>query len=130
MQHEEVYVHPTVNQVIFQIRFPNLFTIASKIGDLQVKIMDRFPESNLLQSRSILIADLPPDAKLNDLPEPPPTPGSQTIWQFISPEGVQLNVTNSSHTLSLPYNTRPIAEAMPRPDSAMPFSSPYITSST
>lgn len=34
----EVFVNPTVKQVIFQVKFPNLFFIESKIGDIQLKI--------------------------------------------------------------------------------------------
>jgi len=45
MQINEVFPNPTVKQVIFQIRFPNLFYLESKIGEYQLKIMQRFPES-------------------------------------------------------------------------------------
>jgi hypothetical protein len=37
---EEVFPNPTVKQVAFEIRFPNLFYLESKIGELQVKIME------------------------------------------------------------------------------------------
>jgi len=122
MPNEEVYAHPTVTQVIFQIRFPNLFNIASRIGDLQIKIMNRFPESNLLQSRSILIADLGPDAKLGDIPEPPQTPGAQTIWQFLSPEGVKLDITTSTLSLSSKqHKTYHVAGAEPQFREAIEF---------
>jgi len=122
MPNEEVYANPTVTQVIFQIRFPNLFNIASRIGDLQIKIMNRFPESKLLQSRSILIADLGPDAKLGDIPEPPETPGVQTIWQFLSPEGVKLDITTSSLSLvSTQHKTYSAPGATPRFREAIEF---------
>jgi len=100
MPEHEIYARPTVNQVIFQIRFPNLFYIATKIGDFQLKIMERFPESKLLQQRGIVIAELGPEASLRDLPEPPSHVGLQTIWQFCSPEGVKLGVTSNSLDLS------------------------------
>jgi uncharacterized protein (TIGR04255 family) len=100
MPKNEVYAAPTVAQVIFQIRFPNLFYIPAKIGDFQVRIMQRFPESKLLQSRGIVIADLGPEATLQNLPEPPGPIGLRTIWQFTSPEGVQLSVTSDSLDLT------------------------------
>jgi uncharacterized protein (TIGR04255 family) len=100
MPQREVYPSPTVTQVIFQIRFPNLFYIAAKIGDFQLKIMERFPESRLLHSRGIIIADLGPEATLQNLPEPPGQIGLRTIWQFTSPEGLQLSVTSDTLDLS------------------------------
>jgi hypothetical protein len=50
LEKDEVFPNPTVKTVIFQIRYPNLFYIESRIGDIQVKIMDDFPESSLLFS--------------------------------------------------------------------------------
>jgi hypothetical protein len=52
----EVFRNPTVKQVAFEIKFPNLFFIESKIGDLQMIIMDKFPESALLFQRQIMFA--------------------------------------------------------------------------
>ena len=48
MSINEIFPKPTVTQVIFQIRFPNLFFIENKIGDLQLKIMKEFPHSKLI----------------------------------------------------------------------------------
>ncbi len=52
----EVFPSPTVKQVIFQITFPGLFYLESLIGDFQVKIMQRFPQSDLAFQKSILFA--------------------------------------------------------------------------
>ena len=45
---DEVFPNPTVKQVAFEIRFPNLFYIEDKISDLQFKVMNKFPESELI----------------------------------------------------------------------------------
>ena len=37
--------------------FPNLFYMEKKIGDLQIKIMKRFPESSLVLRRQLLFVD-------------------------------------------------------------------------
>ena len=66
---DEVFQNPTVKQVIFQIRFPNLFYMESRIGDYQLKIMNDFPESSLLHRRGVLIASLAPDARSLNIAE-------------------------------------------------------------
>ena len=96
---DEIFPYPTVKQVIFQVRFPNLFYIESKVGDLQMRIMREFPESRLAYRRSIFVADVGPDVKLTDIP----SEGSETarkIWQFKSEYGVQLNVLSDSLDIS------------------------------
>jgi hypothetical protein len=50
---KEIFPNPTVKQVIFQIRFPNLFYIENKIGDFQLKIMKEFPKSAIAISKTI-----------------------------------------------------------------------------
>lgn len=96
----EVYENPTVKQVIFAVHFPNLFYMDKKIGDFQMKVMERFPESQLLHRRSIVIADLPPEGSPQDIPAELEPPGLKAIWQFKSKTGVSLNVTTSSLDLS------------------------------
>lgn len=95
---DEVYPRPTVKTVIFQIRFPNLFYIESKIGDIQLKIMDEFPDSSLQIRRNVVVADLGPEVKeipLEFAPEP-----AKKIWQFKSPKGYTLNVMSDSLDLT------------------------------
>ena len=96
MSTNEIYPNPTVKQVIFQIRFPNLFYIESKIGDLQLKIMQEFPESRLVHRRSVVFADLGPDVKLVDVTEDIKGEPLQKIWEFKSPKNVRLNVLSDS----------------------------------
>jgi hypothetical protein len=63
----EVYPNPTVKKVIFQIRFPNLFSMERLIGDYQVKIMAEFPKSALLVRRSVLIGDVGSRAQIENI---------------------------------------------------------------
>ena len=89
----EVFPNPTVKQVIFQITYPNLFFLETKIGDLQVAIMSRFPESKIAYRR-LIFGDIGPDFKPEDLPK---SENSGTIWQFINPsKQITLSVTNNS----------------------------------
>lgn len=100
----EVFPNPTAKQVIFQIRFPNLFFMESKIGDLQVKIMKEFPESALLFRRQILFADVGPKGKLVDIPGDSEEESGKKIWQFKSDKGFQLNVLTDSLDITSQYH--------------------------
>lgn len=89
----EVFPNPTVKQVIFQIIYPNLFYSETKMGDLQMAIMSRFPESKIAYRRFVF-GDIGPDVKPEDLPK---LEKSGTIWQFINPsKQVTLSVTSNS----------------------------------
>ena len=48
MKLDKIFPNPLVEKVIFQIRFPNLFFIQDRIGTLQSKIMEKFPDSELI----------------------------------------------------------------------------------
>ena len=88
----EIFPNPTLKQCVFEIRFPNLFYIENKIGDLQVLIMEKFPESALLYRRQFVIVDKGPEGKL-DVPE---EELGRKIWQFKANEKYELNVLNNS----------------------------------
>jgi len=92
----EVFKNPTVKQVIFQIRYPNLFFLESKIGELQMEIIDKFPESALMFRRHVLLADVGPSAKLEELQDKAVQEQGRKVWQFNSPLGYQLNVLTDS----------------------------------
>ena len=92
----EVFVNPTVKQVIFQITFPNLFYLESKIGDLQMRIMNDFPDSALVYRRQILFADVGPEIKATDLQADIDKDASRKMWQFKSKTNVQLSVQSDS----------------------------------
>jgi len=97
---EEVYPNPTVKKVIFQIRFPNLFSMERLIGDYQVKIMAEFPKSALLVRRSVLIGDVGSRAQIESIAEDPDKLAVGKIWNFKSEKGTELNVQNDSLDIS------------------------------
>ena len=88
----EVFPNPTVKQVVFQIRFPNLFYLENKIGEFQLRIIKDFPDSSLLYRRQVLFVDMGPQGKLEDIPGEE----GQKIWQFKSPHQYELNVLSDS----------------------------------
>lgn len=91
----EIFANPTIKEVIFQIRFPNLFFIESKIGEYQIKIFKLFPQSKLLFRKQLLIADIGNDVKLEDSNNTSKDNGKK-IWQFISEGKYRLNITSDS----------------------------------
>jgi len=97
---KEVFPNPTVKQVIFQIRFPNLFMMERLIGDYQVKIMAEFPRSALLLRRGVLIADVGSRAQLENIAEDANNMASVKIWNFKSEKGTDLNVHTDSLDIS------------------------------
>ena len=106
----EVFPNPTVKQVIFQIRFPNLFSMEKMIGDYQIEIMDSFPNSQLLFQQSFVIANVGPKTDLQEVQDKADSGGVMKIWNFKSDTGVELNVhTDSmdiSSTLHKTYNNK------------------------
>lgn len=93
---QEVFPNPTVQKVIFQIRFPNLFSMENMIGDYQLKIMNEFPDSKLIFQRNILIAQMGPEAKIEEPPDDLSSGAVTKIWHFTSEKGVELNVKDNS----------------------------------
>ena len=96
----EVFSNPTVSRVIFQVRFPNLFFLESKVGEYQMLVMKQFPHSQLGYRRNIMIADVGPEVKMDELPRPPDEVQVARIWSFRSNEGVELNLQTSSLDIS------------------------------
>ncbi len=103
---DEVFPNSTVKQVIFQIRFPNLFYIENRIGDFQTRIMTEFPQSSLVIRKQFLLVDLGPKVKLSDLPDDidSSTEQANKIWQFRSPKGFELNVFTNSLDITSSYH--------------------------
>lgn len=91
----EVFQNPTVKHVIFQIRFPNLFYIENKIGEIQMRIMEEYPESKLLFRQQLVFADIGPDVKIDNANEAKEQ-HSKKIWQFKSPQKIELNIMSDS----------------------------------
>ncbi len=92
MPENEIYPNPTVKEVHFEIRFPNLFYIETKIGELLVKIMDKFPESKLILQHQFLLADTGLGGKFQPPPDLGNSDAANKIWNFDSGTGIVLNI--------------------------------------
>ena len=100
----EVFPNPTVKVVVFQIRFPNLFYLESRMGDFQIKIMKEFPKSALLIKKQIIFADPNPSTNQEDLGKGIQSDPLQKIWQFENEKKITLNITNQSLDLVSEYH--------------------------
>jgi len=101
----EIYQNPTVKEVIFQIKYSDLFSIEKNIGDFQMKIMDRFPISKFKVRRQFIFADLGPNMKIEELPDVADQPNlAQKIWHFQSEKGIEVNVTINSLDITSKYH--------------------------
>jgi len=92
---KEVFPNPTVKQVVFQIKFPNLFYMERKIGDLQLKIMKEFPKSSLLFRRQVVFVDVGPEGRVEVPPHFDKEFGKK-IWQFKSDKNYTMSVLTDS----------------------------------
>ncbi|MBM2813959.1 MAG: hypothetical protein HW421_721 [Ignavibacteria bacterium] len=101
----QIYPNPTVKQVIFQIRFPNLFSMENNIGDIQYKIMEEFPQSALIFKRQLLFLDTGEEGLFKGVQDEfehkrdnknAEQLGGKKIWQFKSNKNFQLNITADS----------------------------------
>ena len=95
----EVFPNAPVKQVIFQIRFPNLFYLADRIGEYQLRVMSQFPHSKEQIQRNVVIAQLGPDDTA-EMPKEIDPRAVRTIWRFDTDEGVTLNVQTDSLDIS------------------------------
>lgn len=100
----EIFPKPTVKQVIFQIKFPNLFYLESKIGDFQMKIMKEFPESKLLFQRQLLFSNEGSEGKLTNVQDDLDKGAVKKIWQFKSDKKFQLSVMSNSLDIISEYH--------------------------
>lgn len=97
----EVFPNPTVTNVIFQIRFPSVFSMESLVGQYQTRIMEKFPESRLLFAGQFVIAERVAPAGTDLTPNDAPKPENvQNIWNFKSELGVDLYVRSGSLDMS------------------------------
>lgn len=101
----KVYPNPTLKQVIFQIRFPNLFYLESKIGDLQLKVMPQFPDSRMSHRRSVVFGDLAPNVSPAEVAEKIEGEPWTKVWEFRSQKNVILNVMTNSLDISSEHHT-------------------------
>lgn len=100
----EIFPNPTVKQVSFEIRFPNLFYMESKIGNFQLKIMKEFPQSALLFRNRVIITDVGPEGKIMNVPEDLDKEAVKRIWQFKSDKNIELNVLGNSLNIVSQYH--------------------------
>jgi len=79
---DEIFNKPTVRQVIFEARYPSLFFLESKIGELQLSLMRDFPTAELLFQQQLLFAHLGSDVRASESPPPNSTRPTEKIWRF------------------------------------------------
>ncbi len=107
---KEVFKNPTVREVIFQIRYPNLFYIENHIGKIQQRIIKDFPESALIFRKQITYVDLGAQHKIEDFISPQDETSGNKIWQFESEKGYRLNIESNmlaiTSTLHKTYNNK------------------------
>ena len=97
----EVFPNPTVKRVIFQIRFPHFFSMESLVGQYQLDILDRFPESDLLfQKQIVFVAGADPKDTALAEREKHDAEGVEKIWRFKSEFGVEMNIRSGSLDMS------------------------------
>jgi uncharacterized protein (TIGR04255 family) len=100
MNIKEVFINPTVKQVVFQIHYPNLFYIENKIGDIQLRIMKEFPESSLIFRQKLFFKDIGQNIEIKKDPDNLQEDIALKIWQFESPKNYRLNITSDSLDIS------------------------------
>lgn len=96
---KEIFPNPTVKEVVFQMRFPCLFSIENLIGSYQVRIMERFPKSELVLSKQLFIGTLPSSGRLPTAAEHD-LGGIKKIWKFETESGVTMNIQVDSLSIS------------------------------
>lgn len=105
MDTHEVFPNPTVKQVIYQICFPSLFYLEAKIGEFQVNILNRFPQSALLFRQGFVLG-IGTDPSADELKKLTNSEMNnvEKIWQFkTNDETCQLNVLNNSLDITSSY---------------------------
>ncbi len=104
MSIDEIFPNPTVKTVVFQITFPNMFSLENKIGDFQVKILDKFQNSSLLYRRQLLFADVGSDGKYSLPPSELDDGIGKKIWKFTSEDNYALSISTDSLSISSNYH--------------------------
>jgi len=103
----KVFKNPTVKKVIFQIQFPNLFYLESKIPDLQLEIMREFPESALIVKQPLVLFDSNNKIEVDN--QETSNIVTQKIWEFKNNKGYVLAISSNSlsivSTIHKTYNS-------------------------
>lgn len=94
---DEVFPNPTVRRVVFQVRFPGLFSMENLVGEYQKLIIGRFPESKLMFARHLVLAANISELNIDDQKgKEGEGEGVRKFWNFGSGTGVALNVHTDS----------------------------------
>jgi len=95
----EVFPNPVVKSVAFEVRFPNLFFIETRIGEFQVQIMKEFPQSELLHRRNIMLLAGSAD-NLQELAKQQAGETTDKVWVFKSNAGTKLEISSKNFVVS------------------------------
>ncbi|MGC1119620.1 MAG: TIGR04255 family protein [Candidatus Methanofastidiosia archaeon] len=78
----------------------------SKIGDLQIEIMEKFPKSRLLIRRQVVFVDLGPEVKIADIQGDLglDEETGRKVWQFESEKNFKLNILTDSLDITSQYH--------------------------
>jgi uncharacterized protein (TIGR04255 family) len=98
----EVFLHPTIKVVHFEVKFPNLFSIDNKIGDFQEKIILQFPDSSKILTRQLVFADTGLEGKLESVPvkEGFESNSVTKTYSFKSKDKIEVKVQTNSLSIS------------------------------
>ena len=100
MDPNEIFPNPLVKKVIFAIRFPNLFFLGDRIGDYQVKVMEKFPKSDLILQQSLLFTKTSDSDKLKQkVSEFKESDSDSRVWRFMTDFGMILDISSDSLSL-------------------------------
>jgi len=95
----EIFAHPTVSQVIFQIQFPTLLFIPAKVGDLQIRLMPRFPHTKAMSQRGFIFARSTDSDQIREIADKQRGDDIERIWTFSDDEGITVEVKTSALTI-------------------------------
>lgn len=100
MAAKEVFPTPLVKQVAFEVRFPNLFFIESRIGEFQVQVMRDFPQSELVHRRNLMMifAGNAENPQAQELAKQQ-SADTEKIWQFKAASGTRLEISTRNLVL-------------------------------
>ena len=98
---DHIFPSPTVKTVAYEVKFPNLFYLESKIGDLQLKLIEQFPESSVFLRRQIMIGDsTAPEMQNQNIEDNTVI----KVWQFKSPMNYLVNIQSNSIVISSEFH--------------------------
>ena len=98
MATNKVYPNAPIKRASFEMRFPNLFSMETKIPNIQLAIMEKFPEANLKYEQQYVITKVGEKAEqlagINDSEEE--NKFNIKTWEFISEDGTKVIITSNN----------------------------------